>query len=251
MHRENFLKLFMWIKDGRQKARRMHLDPNPHLKTSSDFFFFFLLFFYFQVFTGLRSVDPTHIFSSCFYGKSSSFCRHFRGFKGDIASLLPGLQAVCIMQIYDTVRCHKVTEFKVGLLTRRFRSSVFCGREEHQQTLGLLTFKFFACTTHWRERKKTWKSITDLLLKNVEAVWGLSWGGPVGRKIPLFSVWNALLTHVWSLHVDAETKAHIMVTLVACVEGCSEQNLPLKAALSHISFPTEVNKQTITARFQG
>ena len=23
----------------------MHLDPNPHLKTSSDFFFFFLLFF--------------------------------------------------------------------------------------------------------------------------------------------------------------------------------------------------------------
>ena len=30
----------------------------------------------------------------------------------------------------DIVWCHKVTKLKAGLLTRRFRSSVFCGRGE-------------------------------------------------------------------------------------------------------------------------
>ena len=42
--------------------------------------------------------------------------------------------------------CHKVTELKAGLLTRRFRSSVFCGRDELLSvlTLTFLTFKIFS-----------------------------------------------------------------------------------------------------------
>ena len=49
-------------------------------------------------------------------------------------------------QMCDTVTwCHQVTELKVGLLMRCFRSSVFCGREELLlvQALTFLTFKIF------------------------------------------------------------------------------------------------------------
>ena len=56
----------------------------------------------------------------------------------------------------DVLWCHKVTELKVGLLMRRFRSSVFCGREE-LLLVGTLTFQLssFTCTrtckTHWNK----------------------------------------------------------------------------------------------------
>ena len=43
----------------------------------------------------------------------------------------------------DSVWCHIVTELKARLLTRRFRSRVFCGREELLllRTLTIFTFK--------------------------------------------------------------------------------------------------------------
>ena len=45
----------------------------------------------------------------------------------------------------DVDWCHKVTELKARLPTRRFRGSVFCGREEIWLvwSLTFLTFKFF------------------------------------------------------------------------------------------------------------
>ena len=49
------------------------------------------------------------------------------------------------MWLRDIVWCHKVTEFKAGLLTRRFRSSVFSGRGELLlvRTWIFSTFKIF------------------------------------------------------------------------------------------------------------
>ena len=65
----------------------------------------------------------------------------------------------------EVVWCHEVTEFKARPLTRRFRSSDLCGREELLlvQTLTFLTFGIFdmpGTFKHWRKgkkKKKAWK----------------------------------------------------------------------------------------------
>ena len=51
--------------------------------------------------------------------------------------------------------CHKVTELKTGLLTRHFRGSVLCGREELLLVQTLTFFKFQnQASTEGKEKKK-------------------------------------------------------------------------------------------------
>ena len=67
----------------------------------------------------------------------------------------------------DVVWCHKVTEMKTELLTRHFRSSIFCGREE---LLLVQTFFSFQYVLHVQEhmehsrKGRKWKRIIGLLL---------------------------------------------------------------------------------------
>ena len=72
------------------------------------------------------------------------------------------------MQMFDmVVWCHKVNKLELGLLTRSFRSSVFCGREE-LPLVQTSTFLTFTCTrtyiTRWRKGKKREKIIRLLNL---------------------------------------------------------------------------------------
>ena len=66
------------------------------------------------------------------------------------------------------VWCEEVLEFKAGRLTRCFRSSVFCGREELPllQTFGFLTLKTFYMRENLfetlNERKKLKKGSSSL-----------------------------------------------------------------------------------------
>lgn len=50
--------------------------------------------------------------------------------------------------------CHKVTELKLGLLMRCFRSSVFCGKEDLLSVFvhfDLLDYKIFYLLKRWRK----------------------------------------------------------------------------------------------------
>ena len=65
--------------------------------------------------------------------------------------------ATCHMKMYNVVTwCHKVQEFKVGLLTRHFRSNVFCGQEELLlvRTLTYLIFKNTCTRTYINTKGK-------------------------------------------------------------------------------------------------
>ena len=59
-----------------------------------------------------------------------------------VANQPPGINWVNVWH-GDVGWCHKVTELKAGLLTRRFKSSVFCGRVEVLLAQTFLTFKIF------------------------------------------------------------------------------------------------------------
>ena len=91
-----------------------------------------------------------------------------------------------VTQMCDIVMSCDVTQLKARLLTRRFGSSVFCGREELllKQTLIFKLSRSFTSKTndtkHWRKRKKQ-KSIKCLLSNST--------GFPPTEHLQLPSVW--------------------------------------------------------------
>ena len=61
----------------------------------------------------------------------------------------------------DAVWCQEITGLKAGLLTRCFRSSVFCGRRS-------VCWCAITCIIHWREGKQ-WK-VSQVSFKNITQV---------------------------------------------------------------------------------
>ena len=67
----------------------------------------------------------THAWPSSTYKNRAAVLSQF------LRTKLPAKRKLCInVGLCDIVWCQKVMELKAGLLMRRFRSSIFCGREE-------------------------------------------------------------------------------------------------------------------------
>lgn len=116
---------------------------------------------------------------------------------------------------------------------------------------SVYTCKLLADLSFLRQRSivlKVQVCPNDFLQKQKSRLGGFMWRMSMAcrRKIPLFSVWNAFLTHFWSLHVDAEQRPTLWSFCCVWVNNSS-----LSKLLWLIYLNCMVNKQTIMQCFQG